>query len=104
MTGSTAFTGNSSGSKEQVHTIASDFSALKSDASHLAGDLGAEVSTQASNAAKALNGAAQNAVQGAGTMVSAGSAQLQAAVRAQPLTALAISIGIGALAGAYLRR
>lgn len=104
MTGPNTNLGNNSHAKDQTHSIASDFNALKSDAAHLATDLGAEVSTQTSNAAKALNDTAIAAVRGAETMASTGSAQLQAAVRAQPLTAIAISIGIGALAGAYLRR
>jgi ElaB/YqjD/DUF883 family membrane-anchored ribosome-binding protein len=104
MTGPSSHSGNSAASSERAHTITSDLSALKSDAAHLVGDLGAAASAQASNAVSAVNGAAHTAVQGAETMVSTGSAQLQTAVRAQPLTAIAIAAGIGALAGVYLRR
>lgn len=84
---------NGSDVDARIQALKEDFDELQTDVGKLLASLGEAASTGASDA---ITGIEQYAGQGVGNV--------RSAIRDQPLTAIALSMGAGALIGSLMRR
>ncbi len=88
----------------RVSALKSDFDSLQHNVRELLNSLGHEASSGISNATETVTEAAGNAVEQVETWGEAGAESVRGAIRTQPLAAIALSMGAGALIGSLLRR
>ena len=81
-----------------------DFDNLQRDMRGLAGSVGDAASSSVSDAAASVSGAANGAAEQVEEWAEEGTTTVRDAIRAQPLAAIAISMGAGAIIGTLLRR
>jgi ElaB/YqjD/DUF883 family membrane-anchored ribosome-binding protein len=88
----------------RVSALKEDFDSLQQNVRELLNRLGHEASSGLASATEAAGEAASDAVQQVETWSEAGAESVRGAIRTQPLAAIALSMGAGALLGSYLRR
>ena len=88
----------------RVNALKEDFDSLQHDVRELLNSLGHEASAGLLSVSEAATDAASNAVEQVETWGEAGAESVRGAIRTQPLAAIALSMGAGALIGSWLRR
>lgn len=84
----------------RVSALKGDFDSLQNNVRELLSSLGHEASSGLANATEAAGDAAEQV----GSWSEAGAESVRGAIRTQPLAAIALSMGAGALIGSLLRR
>jgi ElaB/YqjD/DUF883 family membrane-anchored ribosome-binding protein len=95
---------NGSDLDARVNALKEDFDSLQQNVRELLNSLGHEASAGLSSVSEAATDAASNAAEQVETWGEAGTESVRGAIRTQPLAAIAISMGAGALIGSWLRR
>jgi ElaB/YqjD/DUF883 family membrane-anchored ribosome-binding protein len=88
----------------RVSALKGDFDSLQNNVRELLNSLGQEASTGFASATEAAGDAASDAAEQVGSWSEAGAESVRGAIRTQPLAAIALSMGAGALIGSLLRR
>jgi ElaB/YqjD/DUF883 family membrane-anchored ribosome-binding protein len=95
---------NGSDIEARFCALQADFAGLQKDMRLLADNVGNAASERVSSATTAATGAAASAVEQVEEWAEEGTDTVRDAIRAQPLAAIAISMGAGAIIGTLLRR
>ncbi len=95
---------NGHGHQPSLESLQEDLSLLQANMSKLIAGLGGAASNGMSSAMSAASHAAEDAIEQAESMGQEGVETVRETIRAQPLAAIAISMGAGALLGAFLTR
>lgn len=95
---------NGSDLDARISALKGDFDSLQHNVRELLNSLGNEASSGLAHATEAATDAAGNAVEQVETWSEAGAESVRGAIRTQPLAAVALSMGAGALIGSLLRR
>ncbi|MDZ4739520.1 MAG: hypothetical protein SGJ03_06410 [Alphaproteobacteria bacterium] len=95
---------NGSELNARVNALKDDFDSLQKNVRELLNSLGNEASSGLADATEAATEAASDAADQFGTWGEAGAESVRGAIRTQPLAAIALSMGAGALLGSFLRR
>lgn len=88
----------------RVSALKGDFDSLQQNVRELLNSLGHEASNGFANATDAAGDAAGTVVERVENWGEAGAESVRGAIRTQPLAAIALSMGAGALIGSLLRR
>ncbi len=88
----------------RISALKGDFDSLQHNVRELLNTLGHEASSGLANATEAVTETAGSAVEQVETWSEAGAESVRGAIRTQPLAAVALSMGAGALIGSLLRR
>lgn len=88
----------------RISALKGDFDSLQRNVRELLNSLGHEASSGLASATEAATDAAGSAVEQVETWSEAGAESVRGAIRTQPLAAVALSMGAGALIGSLLRR
>ena len=95
---------NGSELNARVSALKDDFASLQQNVRELFDSLGDEASSGLASATEAAGEAASDAAEQVETWSEAGAKSVRGAIRTQPLAAIALSMGAGALLGSFLRR
>jgi ElaB/YqjD/DUF883 family membrane-anchored ribosome-binding protein len=96
--------GNGNDLDARVSALKGDFDSLQHNVRELLNSLGHEASSGFASATEAAGDAAGDAVEQVESWSAAGTESVRGAIRTQPLAAIALSMGAGALIGSLLRR
>jgi ElaB/YqjD/DUF883 family membrane-anchored ribosome-binding protein len=88
----------------RIRALKADFEGLQKDMRRLVDAVGESATAGVSSAATAAGDAASSAVEQVEEWAEEGADTVREAIRAQPLAAIAISMGAGAIIGTLLRR
>lgn len=95
---------NGSELNARVSALKDDFDSLQQNVRELLNSLGHEASSGLAGATEAATEAVGDAAERVETWSEAGAESVRGAIRTQPLAAIALSMGAGALLGSLLRR
>lgn len=95
---------NGSDLDARVSALKGDFDSLQHNVRELLNSLGHEASSGLANATEAAGEAAGTVAERVESWGEAGAESVRGAIRTQPLAAIALSMGAGALIGSLLRR
>jgi ElaB/YqjD/DUF883 family membrane-anchored ribosome-binding protein len=95
---------NGSELNARVSALKDDFDSLQQNVRELLNSLGHEASSGLEGAAEAAVEAGGDVADKVETWSAAGAESVRGAIRTQPLAAIALSMGAGALLGSFLRR
>ena len=94
--------GNGHAAQATLHALQADMAALQANMSKVIAGLGASASDGVTHAMHSASSAAEDIVEQAEEYGQEGVDAVRSTIRSQPLTAIAISVGAGALIGALL--
>ena len=92
------------GADARMKALRADFERLQKDMRSLAGSLGDAATSGISDAANAAGNAATGAAEQVEEWAGESAGTIREAIRNQPLAAIAVSMGAGAIIGTLLRR
>ncbi len=95
---------NGNNVNSRIRALKSDFDGLQKDMRKLMDSLGDAASNGASEMAGSARKVATDALHDAGDYAEQGVETVRSAIRVQPLAAIALSIGAGAILGSLMRR